>query len=948
MKPSAPLLAMLPLGFRLAGLALGYFLLSQFAFLISPPGQPCATFWPASGLLLAALVTHEYQAWPWFLLVAFPASLAAHLLRQTPIEASLTYALANIAAPLFGAWMFQACSVRCKQDRSRLCRALCLIIFSAGAGSALASSIHTTSMLWFSGGESYVPVWITNWAGDAIGMLSAAPVLLAWLDMTPEDFTRDWSRRTVETLTICASTGLFTWLVMTNRLFPTAQIAYYLLLPVLAWALVRLNPPGVALVGFILSAVALASIENGASLVWAPSTGASLSSAHVYLISALPTLLILSETLAERKTALKDLEYSRASLRAMLDNMPYLAWLKDSAGRYLAVNQAFARVMETPVEDIIGRTDKDFRPAERAARVQADDAKTLAADGQLYVEERLQTREGRVVWYETYRAPFRDETGTVVGTTGLSREFTSRKLLDEELIRSRVAAEDANQAKSEFLASMSHEIRAPLSGIMGAIRMTLLDDLSPRQRDLMGMALETADSLLSIINDILDFSRIEARRFELTPTDFNLPEVLQRLLNPFCLQADQKGLSLQLSIDPDVPHDLHGDAERLGQVVRNLVSNAIKFTRHGVVKVSVRMAESADQSHRLSFSVSDEGIGIPKDKIPCLFRSFTQVHSDETGGYGGSGLGLAISKRLVELMGGTVGVESTLGQGSTFFFTAWFADSKGGDTGPAWIKAGEAAEPTVALPPLRVLVADDTRLSRMFVTHFLERQGHTTVCVENGREALEAMRRERFDVVLMDVRMPEVDGLQATASIRSDTSGLFDPRIPIIALTAHAMKGDKDRFLSAGMDDYVSKPVDLDELFAVLRRVVFQQTVSGGLGDLALQHGPRHALVLDEEVVKRRFVGNRAFWINLLEELTANQLPVDRQALQQAAQAPDMDAVRKLAHKIKGSCATVGAMPAFAAAQKLESADEKSLDRRMADLEAELDTLADTVRGMSA
>jgi PAS domain S-box-containing protein len=945
--PTPPLLVALPPGYRVALVGLGYFLLAQAAFLISPQGADTAVFWPAGGLLLAALATHSPRSWAGFLPLPFLADLAACHLWGKPFEVGLVQSSAHVLAALLGAWMVRSCPGPNRRG-SRLCRALCLIAAGAGVAGAASATLLAWAEATRGGIEAFAPFWLTNWAGEAIGVLSTAPVLLAWVEVGSGDLARRRTGSAAETALICGATGLLAWLVATNRLFPSPQIDYYLLLPVLAWALVRLDPPGTALAGFVLSAVSLASIGG-----WlCPGAGAEPigpypTSAHIYLLSALTTLHVLAEALAERRDAMRATERSKACLGAMLDTMPYQAWLKDASGRYLAVNQAFAREAGTPAETIVGHTDRDFLPPERAGRFAADDARTLASEGQLFLEERIPGSDGRDRWFETFRATFRDQDGAVAGTVGISRDYTSRKRLDEELVRSRVAAEDASQAKSEFLATMSHEIRAPLSGIMGALRMSLLDELPARQRNLLGMALDTADSLLSIINDILDFSRIEARRFELSPVDFNLPEALQRLLNPFCLQAEQKGLALSLSLAPDVPHDLHGDPDRLGQVVRNLVSNAIKFSRTGAIRVGVSRLESADRSHHLRFTVTDQGIGIPRDKLPCLFRSFSQVHP-EGGGYGGSGLGLAISKRLVELMGGDIGVESVQGQGSTFHFTVWFSEAAGESVGGDWIKAGGDSGASQPLPPLRVLVADDTRLSRMFVTHFLEGQGHSVTCAEDGLEVLEALGRQKFDVVLMDVRMPQMDGIAATAAIRADASGRFDPHVPIIALTAHAMIGDKERFLAAGMDDYVSKPVDLDELFAVLRRVLQRQTVAGGLGDPALHQETRRVRVLDEGVIKRRFAGNREFWINLVRELTANQLPPEREDLARAVAAGDLEEVRKLAHKIKGSCGTVGAMPAYDAAQRLETTSPDEAARRLEILEGELSALTAAAEGLNA
>ncbi|HRH79661.1 MAG TPA: ATP-binding protein [Thiobacillaceae bacterium] len=540
-------------------------------------------------------------------------------------------------------------------------------------------------------------------------------------------------------------------------------------------------------------------------------------SVNHFTLQGLPYRIASVRDTTETKQAVVQLRQTTSRLSALISNLQSGILVEDEYRNFALTNRAFCDLfgIQAEPESLIGKpcipATQQFAPLFEDGEQFLMRIDGLLAKRHVVTGEELHLKDGRVLERDFLPIHSGD---TYHGQLWQYRDITPRKQVEEALRTAKEEAEKANRMKSEFLANMSHEIRTPMNGVIGMTDLALDTQLTDEQRDYLNMVKSSAQHLLSVINDILDFSKIEAGKLSLSPEPFDLRQVLAQTLRSVEVRAREKGLRLELAMDETLPEAIEADSARLRQVLVNLLGNAIKFTEAGGVTLSIdrQQCEAPDCLHVV---VADTGIGIPQDKLDTIFEAFSQADGSITRKYGGTGLGLSISSRLVGLMGGRMWVESTPGEGSRFHFTLRYVPV---DAATAPSPAAVPASPTAAPPVraasdggLRVLLAEDNPVNQKLAATLLRKLGHGVNLANDGEEAVSQYVQGDPDLVLMDIMMPGVDGITAIGRIRGierDTGR----HVPIIALTAHAMQGDRERFLEAGADGYISKPIRFDDL----------------------------------------------------------------------------------------------------------------------------------------
>ena len=524
------------------------------------------------------------------------------------------------------------------------------------------------------------------------------------------------------------------------------------------------------------------------------------------------------------------------------------------------------------------------------------------------VESRLIHKDGSLRWRLNRGIAVRDAQGRAIRLIGTSVDITDRRRLEEELLRAKEEAEAGNRAKDAFLANVSHEIRTPMNAILGMTELVLDSPLADEPRQWLRTVKSAADNLLFIIDDLLDFSKIEAGKVDLNTFEFSLRAELADTLRAMAIHARDKGLELSGSVDPEVPDELLGDAVRLRQVLINLIENAVKFTAQGEVSVHVQVSETleAEREVELRFAVRDTGIGIPRDKQAVIFQAFAQQDTSTTRRYGGTGLGLTIAARLAALMAGGIVVTSEPGQGSTFTLTARFL-RKAGDSCGATTELSEASVSmhSAPAPPLNILIAEDNEFNAQLIRQLLQRRGHQVTVAINGIDALAHATRGSYELMLLDLHMPGLDGFEVIQKIRArerSTGG----HLPVVALTARSRKEDRDRCLASGMDEFLGKPVHAGALWGAVERVT----------PLLVRPERAWPLPVDSRVLLAACGGDA----NILERIgiaLRGHLPLELQRAAHCLSAGDAAALREAAHRIYGMVSAVSSQ-AGAVASELE------------------------------
>jgi PAS domain S-box-containing protein len=579
-------------------------------------------------------------------------------------------------------------------------------------------------------------------------------------------------------------------------------------------------------------------------------------------------------------------------LRSILENIPYMIFVKDAVDlRFVRFNRAGEELLGYSRQELIGKSDYDFFPLEEADAFRRADRAVLTGRRVVDIpEEPIRTRNRGVRYLHTKKIPIFDRDGQASFLLGISEDITEFKHVAAELNRSREVAEAASHAKTDFLARMSHEIRTPMNGIIGMTELALGTALTSEQRDYLTMVRDSANSLRAIVNDILDFSKIETGKLDIESVPFDPRDCVEKAVQTFGVQARAKGLRLRVRIPARVPKTVVGDPARLRQVLVNLVDNAIRFTDKGRIEVTVWTRRLTKKSATLAFVVSDTGIGIPDDKKQLIFEAFTQADESTSRNYGGTGLGLAISSRLVEMMGGRIWVTTVPKKGSKFHFTVEFSLTTRQRSQPA-----DEVQTVPRLEPLRVLVAEDNHVNRVLVVRMLEQEGHKVSIAGSGAEAIELIKREPVDLILMDLEMPNVGGLEATRIIRAGEkrNGGY---VPILAVTAHAMPGYRERCLEAGMDGYIAKPLQREELWRAMAKVLPSR--------LSERRDPQAKPAMDGAML--HVVGRLA-----QQEIAQIEGHIRRGRLER---------VRVMAHNLVGAAGMLGVRPAVDVARELEAA----------------------------
>ncbi len=620
----------------------------------------------------------------------------------------------------------------------------------------------------------------------------------------------------------------------------------------------------------------------------------------------------LNETLL--KQVEEKLEEKESLIQSIMDNAPLLISAKDLKGNVILANKKFEDI-EGP-EEFVGKNIFDLFHKDIAHELWKNDQ--AAIDGPVESEEQISHRDGVLHTHLTVKFPIYDKDGKAFATGAISPDITERKKIEAELQQAKKAAENANQAKSTFLANMSHELRTPLNAILGFSQL-LAQNLSSKQLDHLNIIKHSGQHLLTLINQALDFSQIEAGQFKIHLEMIDPRIIFSELKKMFALTMADKGLEFKLELDETLPPTLELDGNRLRQILLNLIGNAVKFTEQGYIKLSVRCSKKDNDIVDLIFTVADTGIGIPKNQQNKIFEAFQQMAGQSTKKYGGTGLGLAITKQFVDMMNGHISIQSQVGIGSVFKIT--LQDVKVLNVAIAVKKDdhfARTAEIIGSLQGARILLVEDNAINQQLAREIMENKGIVVEIANNGKEAVTTVANADFDAVLMDVQMPKMDGYEATQLIRKNPRY---SKLPIIAMTAYAMSDDRKKCLAVGMNDYIVKPIDVDQLFIVLGKWIKPKERIVPLPSTTGADETWYEVLPGFEIdsALRRLGGNRKLFKKLLKEFYRDYQNAAL-LLRAALDKKDLETAINLNHTLKGLAGNLSANQLHKATYELDIA----------------------------
>ncbi len=630
---------------------------------------------------------------------------------------------------------------------------------------------------------------------------------------------------------------------------------------------------------------------------------------------------------AELKKIDMEREENQFRLQSILDNTPLIIFIKDLEGRYLLANKTYKDVFQLSDEQIIGKTDFDLVTEDNAKRYEEIDQYVMREQKNVEIEETIQQgNESHNLLLVKF--PLFDKNNKIYGIGGIATDITERFLYGMHLIEAKSKAEMAEQLQEQFLANMSHEIRTPMNGIIGMTNILLNTSLSGEQRDFLQVIKKSSDSLLILMNDILDISKIKAGKLRIEKIDFRLRETLENTINAFRILINEKGLTLRVSVDLNVPDSLTGDPHRLNQILNNLLSNSIKFTAQGEINLEIKLLHQQTDEIGLSICVSDTGIGIPNDRLQYIFESFAQAESGTSRKFGGSGLGLSITKKLIELQNGEIKVTSLPGKGTSFTFTIKYSVPQH----TVAKQYGTVKQETInqdGLAGKRILVVEDNEANQKVIYYILKKVGIETDLADNGKVAIKLLEDGfQYDLIIMDLQMPEMDGFETTTYIRQQ----LNLNIPIIAMTASTLRNEKARCFELGMNEYLNKPFVPADLFRELRRFLLKDDEPHTTID-------KTGIIPNES--KKLYSLNHLIELDDMDclcevlQIFLESTPVIMSEIKEAIFEEDWEEVYKKSHKLKSSVGILqmGKMLSVITKIELDAKERKNLNQILENFE---------------